>query len=690
MNSKNSKSDGAPGESEAELRAEIAQLREENALLRCSESAAANPRSDESLRQVLAAANLGTWDWDLRDGSLRWSERCREMHEIAAGEALDHDRFLQIIHREDRVRTEAAELNAIYDGGLLELEYRCVASGGAIRWIASIGRTLYDDDQRPLRVVGVAIEITSRKKIEAALRASEAVARARAEELETLMDTAPAGIFVAHDRACRHVTTNRAGMVLTRTRPGDPLTVTPADGEPAFPYTVRSGGLEIASEDHPMPSAGRLGKVVSRDLEIHFPDGLVRYLYGTAAPLRAPDGNVRGVIGTFLDVTEQRMAENSLRSSEALYRVLTELSPQIVWTADAFGVLDFCNQNWLEFSGLTFGESINRGWLAAVHPDFREPAVRGWERSMLDGRTTEMELPLRRHDGVFRWHLARTVSIRDSHGKLERWIGIAFDIDERRRSEDALRQHERELRAALVGAKSALEVAESSDRAKDQFLAVLSHELRTPLTPVLMAVSALQLQPGLPEPMRDALQMIRRNIALEANLIDDLLDLTRIARGTLQLALEAMDVHEAVRRALEICAGEIGEKSHRLTIDLAAKSPLVQGDFARLQQVFWNLIKNAVKFTPASGEISIRSENAGGLIRIQIADSGIGIAPEALTRIFNPFEQGSEQVVRQFGGLGLGLAISRATIDAHGGRISATSPGENRGAIFTLELTPFQ
>jgi signal transduction histidine kinase len=243
--------------------------------------------------------------------------------------------------------------------------------------------------------------------------------------------------------------------------------------------------------------------------------------------------------------------------------------------------------------------------------------------------------------------------------------------------------HEREQ--ILQRERSARADAEQANRAKDQFLAMLSHELRTPLSPVLLATTLLEDSPDLPGHLSEYIQMIRRNVELEARLIDDLLDLTRITRGKFQLNLTTTDVHEVLRRAVEICcAGRAGD----LVLKLAAPQHHINGDPARLQQVFWNLVNNAAKFTPVGRSITIRSMNVDeqSAIEIEVSDTGAGIEPQFLPRLFNAFEQGDTTRARTFGGLGLGLAITKALAEAHGGTVTAYSAGRDAGATFTVRL----
>lgn len=242
--------------------------------------------------------------------------------------------------------------------------------------------------------------------------------------------------------------------------------------------------------------------------------------------------------------------------------------------------------------------------------------------------------------------------------------------------------------AILYGqAEQARVEAESANRAKDQFLAVLSHELRTPLNPILISVQSLESDTSVPAHIRPLMEIVRRNIELEARLIDDLLDLTRITRGKLKLNYERVDIHAVVGLVLGLAAGAIETKNLVVKCELAAADSTITGDSARMQQVIWNLLQNAVKFTPAGGLIRINTSNdSRGHLRIDIIDSGIGMEPDVLQRIFDAFEQGETTPLRKFGGLGLGLTISKALIEMHDGTLSASSAGVNRGATFTIGL----
>jgi PAS domain S-box-containing protein len=370
-----------------------------------------------------------------------------------------------------------------------------------------------------------------------------------------------------------------------------------------------------------------------------------------------------------------------VRESESRFRQLADAMPQIVWTARPDGHLDYYNKRWYEFTGRPEGESGDESWIPILHPVDVEPAVERWRRSVESGELFEHELRFRdRLTGGYRWHLGRALPVLDESGRVVKWFGTATDIDDRKRAEAALR--------------AARDEAEEANRAKTQFLAVLSHELRTPLNPILLAASSVLDRPLDPESIRPTFEMIRQNVNLQARLIDDLLDVMRIVRGKMPLHWEVADCHTLIEHAIEVCRSEVSGGGLKLETDLAATRRHINADPARWQQVLWNLIKNAVKFTASGGTITVRTRNEPadasdgepGRLVIEVSDTGIGIAPDVLPRIFEPFQQGETTITRKFGGLGLGLAITRGIVEAHAGTISALSDGPGMGTTFRLEL----
>ena len=346
---------------------------------------------------------------------------------------------------------------------------------------------------------------------------------------------------------------------------------------------------------------------------------------------------------------------------------------------------------WSEQCKVLFGYSAGaritfEDFLVGLNPKDRDRTMKAIEDSIRDGVPYDIEFPVLHPNGAVRWIAFTGRTFRDDFDRPTRMGGVARDVTERKQFDEAMQENQYQLRTALNAAESARREAEAATRAKDRFLAVLSHELRTPLTPIMMAASWLRNAQEISERVRNAFEMIFRNVELEARLIDDLLDLTRIARNQLELQLRVVDLHSVLRAAIEVCETSIEQKKQRLNLELTATRSHVQCDVARIQQVFWNLLKNAVKFTPEGGVIFVASRTENDDIVVEVSDSGIGIDPKIISKIFVPFEQGDKGVSKQFGGLGLGLAISKAVIDAHGGAITVRSEGENLGAAFSVRL----
>jgi two-component system, chemotaxis family, CheB/CheR fusion protein len=515
-----------------------------------------------------------------------------------------------------------------------------------------------------------------------ALRASEERCRLAAEELQTIMNAAPDGILVAHDPGCFVVTGNKPAHDLLGVPEDENISAAPDGAGHSRYFRVFQHGREAAAAELPMQMAGATGKLVrDQELEIVRADGTRRVLLINAAPLRAADGAVRGVVGACTDITARKQAEQALRASEEKFRAIFERA------AVGMGRVSFADARWIDVNdafcsmlGYTHEEMRSTPWPQITHPDdvaldlipFRRMAAGELDTYALEKRFIHK-------DGHEVWARLTLSLVRDARGRPDYEIAIIEDITGRKRSEQ-------ELAAAKESAERAKAAAEQASRAKDHFLAVLSHELRTPLTPVLAGLSLLQSRDDFDAETREDLEMIRRNVDMEARLIDDLLDVTRIARGKIELRRKPVQLCEIIRRAVEVCEPDI--QARRLAFDVGLEDGpyTVQADPARLQQVFWNLLRNAIKFTPHGGYVGIQGHCSNGTVTIEVNDTGIGIEPDALPRLFNAFEQAERSITRQFGGLGLGLTISKALVEMHGGRIEAHSAGRGKGATFRVQL----
>jgi PAS domain S-box-containing protein len=378
-------------------------------------------------------------------------------------------------------------------------------------------------------------------------------------------------------------------------------------------------------------------------------------------------------------VTERTRAHEALEGNEQRLLIALDAGRMGTWQWDIPTGKVAWSTSLEAIHGLepgTFAGSFE-AFLQRVHPDDREAVQRRIRGTLENKSDYQAEYRLNTGNRTMRWIESRGRLLLDRNGNPYRLVGVAVDISDRKRGEmerGELLEKERAARAD----------AEKASRAKDTFLAVLSHELRTPLTPVLLTLSLLERRDDLPKEVRGDVDTIKRNVELEARLIDDLLDLTRISRGKLQLQYQVTDVHLLLSRAVEITYRDDGVN---VKMELKAQRHHVRADPARLHQVFWNLLSNAHKFTPTGGWIHVRTRDVlpNGVV-VEVTDSGAGIEAELLPKLFAAFEQGDAAMERRAGGLGLGLAISKALVEAHAGTLTATSAGKGYGATFTVSL----
>jgi hypothetical protein len=380
------------------------------------------------------------------------------------------------------------------------------------------------------------------------------------------------------------------------------------------------------------------------------------------------------------EILERQRILEILRQSEKRYRYLAEAIPQLVWTTNPNGECDFFNQNWCEYTGLTLEQSLGSGWLAALHPDDIKNADEVWSNAVKNSTIYNNEYRFKRaSDGSYRWQLARGLPLKDEQGIVVKWFGTCTDIHEQKQILEE-RVHLLELEQ-VARAK-----AETANRIKDEFLAVLSHELRTPLNAILGWSRLLQAGRLDQAKTSEALATIERNANLQVQLIEDLLDISRILQGKLTLNITKINLESTVLSALQTMHLAAQAKSIEVSTIFEPHVGQVMGDSTRLQQVVWNLLSNAVKFTPKGGKVEVRLEEADGYAQIIVSDTGKGISAEFLPFVFDHFRQADSTSTRNFGGLGLGLAIVRNIIEIHGGIVKADSHGEGKGAIFTVSL----
>jgi PAS domain S-box-containing protein len=409
-------------------------------------------------------------------------------------------------------------------------------------------------------------------------------------------------------------------------------------------------------------------------------DGTLLDISLTVSPIRNAKGEIVGASKIARDITLQKRAQEALRASDDRFRIMADCAPVLIWMADTTRSCTWFNKTWREFTGRALEEDLGFGWTQNVHADDLERCLHTYTRSAEARAPFQVEFRLGRYDGKWRWVLNHGAPLFEgASGTFSGYIGSCIDITEFRQA-----QHDRD--ELLRAERAARTEAERLSHMKDEFLATLSHELRTPLNAILGWSTLLRrLEPGSPDHLR-GLDTIERNARVQAQIVGDLLDMSRIISGKVQLDVQPVDLSEILSATIESVRPSIEAKKLRLRTTLDARGGRIRGDANRLQQVFWNLLTNAVKFTPANGRIDVILERVNSHVEVCVEDSGIGIKPEFLAFVFDRFRQADSSTSRRHGGLGLGLSIVKHLVELHGGSVRVKSPGEGLGSTFIVAL----
>ena len=562
--------------------------------------------------------------------------------------------WMSAIHPEDREAGLVPSAAARARREPYRLEYRLLHASGEYRRVLSIATPHFDSRGEFLGYIGSVLDITAQKQADES--AESAVQRLQLATEATAIGTwdyFPTTGDLIWDARCKEL----FGL----------------PPEAPIDYEVFLGGLH--SDDRE-----RTNEAVQRAIDPEG-DGAINIEYRTIGLV---DGHERWIrangraffegrvpkrfVGTVQDITDLKKANDAIQRLAAI----VESSEDAIISKDLNGTIMSWNRGAEQIFGYRADEAIGKPIMMLI-PSDRHDEEREILRRIRAGERVNHYETIRQCKNGSLIDVSLTISpLKDREGMIIGASKIARNVTERKKVE-------REL-------EHAKEVAEAASRAKDTFLAVLSHELRTPLTPILMTAAVRERDPDLTQAIQAEMAMIRRNVELETKLIDDLLDLSRITSGKLSLQMEVLDLNTAVNQVCDICRSQIQEKGIELSFALDARIAPVDADASRLQQVLWNVLKNAAKFTPEGGRIHVCTGREVSRVLVQIQDSGIGIAPELLPKIFDAFEQGDPRVTRKFGGLGLGLAISKALVELHGGSIRVESPGVGEGCTVTIEL----
>ena len=672
-------------------------------------------RKTAELLMAMEAGQMGAWEWTIPTGKVVWSPTLEAIHGLAPGTfGGTLEDFQSDMHPEDRERVGATIRGSIERRSDYRVEYRIIKPDGAIVWLEARGKLFLEGEGNPERLAGVCMDVTARKHAEEGQARLAAVVEYSedaivSKSLEGIIATWNAGA----QRMFGYPREEAIGQPVTILIPPDH-----ADEEPAIIERVKRG------EVVPPYETVRRRK-----------DGTLLHVSLTISPIKDASGGIIGASKIARDITERRKVEEErerllvseqaarAQAEEAEYRArfLADASASFASSLDYERTLanvaqaavpriaDWCAVHMRDPDGkIRFvatahadpGKLALAQMLQERYPDDREspfgmPAVLRTGTPLLYADIPDEILVSMAQDAEHLM-LIRSLGLKSAvivplianQVTLGAITLVAAESGRHFSEADLPFAEDLAARAAAAAENARLyREVRHANAAKDHFMAVLSHELRTPLNPVLMTVTDLERDAAVPAALREQMTEVRRNVELEARLIDDLLDSTRIANGKLQLQRTVVDGRELLRRAIGIVEGEARAKGVRLDITTCDRPGPVDGDPARLQQVFWNVVKNAVKFTPAGGWVRVACEVTDcDTIRVVVQDNGVGIAPDDLGKIFNAFEQGDTGITHRFGGLGLGLAISKALVVLHDGTLTADSAGRGHGATFTIEL----
>lgn len=517
-------------------------------------------------------------------------------------------------------------------------------------------------------LIGISNDITNRKLAEVALQEQTKL-------LQVIIDSIGDGLILANQQG-EFVLFNRAAVGLF-----GQLTNEKSHQEWSSTYGLFLADQKTLFPDNELPLARAIKGEYVNDVEVFVrrENSEDRWISISGYPVVDTSSAIKGGVVVCRDITERKQSEAALLESETRFRNMANNAPFMVWVTDSTGYCNFLSESWYEFTGQTEETGLGFGWVNALHPEDREHAKNAFLMANQRQESFRLEFRVGRPDGGYSWAIDAAAPRLSDSGQFEGYIGSVIDITERKQVEierDMVLQLEQTARAE----------AERANRIKDEFLAVLSHELRSPLNPILGWSQLLRGGKLSADKTAKALETIERNARLQSQLIEDLLDVSRILQGKLRLNVAPVNVATIILSALETVQLSAEAKKIQIKTILNPDVGQVVGDTGRLQQIVWNLLSNAVKFTPEGGGVEVRLTQIDRQVQIQVIDTGKGILPDFLPYVFEHFRQEDGATTRKFGGLGLGLAIVRQLIELHGGTVFAESPGEGQGATLTVRL----
>jgi PAS domain S-box-containing protein len=603
--------------------------------------------SEQRFRTLASHAPVGIFQSAANGETVFVNESWCAMAGLAPEQARGQG-WLQAVHPEDRERVETEWSEAVAKGVASEAEFRFLKPDGQVTWLQGNAVPLRSLKGELAGYIGTVVDVTARKTVEIALRESE-------QRFRLMADHAPVMIWITDaGGACTFL--GKTWYEFTGRTPESSLgfgwvdAVHPEDRDTACASFLAANDAQRAYRS---------------EYRIRHKDGEYRWVIDAALPRFGTDGRFLGFIGSVIDITERKFAEEALRNSEQLYRAIGESIDYGVWVCDPQGRNTYVSDSFLKLVGMTQEQCSHFGWGDALHPDDAQRTIAAWRECVRTGGIWDVEHRYRGVDG--NWHpiLARGVPVRNERGEITAWAGINLDISR-------LKHVEEELRDA--------------DRRKDEFLAVLAHELRNPLAPIRTGLELMRLAADDPAAVEELRSTMDRQSQQMVRLIDDLLDVSRITRGTVELRKRRVELSAIIESAVETARPIIEEMGHRLSVDVPKQPIVLEADATRLAQVVSNLLNNAAKYMDRGGSIELVADRQQGVAVVTVKDSGIGIPTEMFDRIFDMFTQADGSLDRAHGGLGIGLTLVKRLVEMHGGSVEVRSAGRDQGSEFTVRL----
>ena len=618
------------------------------------------------LEAAIFSGHVATWIWELPENKIQGDDSLAHWFRIAPDEpaATSFETYLERIHPDDAPRVRERVETSIARGRGGEVEYRIVR-GEPPRRVLARWRLDHNADGQPIRLAGVLLDVSE-------LRAATETLEQLREQLHLAAEAAEIGTFSWELPNGRLTWNERLKQQFSLA--------------PSAPVDIATFYAHVHPEDRP-----RVREAIKRAIEegarydIEFrvvtPEGAFRWIHASGRAFTATPTQSAHFEGIALDVTRQKQIESDLRESEARYRLVVDSLPDYaIFLLDDDGLVTHWNAGAQRLLGYTADEILGRSGDILFTPEDRAEGIPEHERATAKatGRASDDRWHVKK-GGIRFFVTGQMIALTDAQGRRIGLAKIMRDITERHA---AAAERER----LLESERAARTEAERTSRLKDEFLATLSHELRTPLNAILGWTQVLQEGPNTPGELADGLAIIERNTRVQAQLIEDLLDMSRIASGKIRLHVERVDFVAVVTAAIDSVRTAAAAKNIRLAPRFLPLPLEVMGDRTRLQQVVWNLLFNAIKFTPPRGEVDVSLVREPGHVVLRVRDTGTGIAPDFLPHLFERFRQADASTTRQHGGLGLGLSIVKQLVELHGGRVSADSAGPDQGATFQVTL----